>query len=593
MQRSDQPARQRPGPSKHRPGPSIATAASGIADSTISFNSVATGDSLRLGRFPVPPSEIPTPQPSPASTPTRSVFSVATRGPPARRNNFLNSVRSRVYSPAHIASRSAPTSPPATPSETHSFLSFQDIASTGTPRERYDATSPPPPSTSFSDYHHSFSSNVIPPTDSPLPSTANSNMIRTPHPSSSRQGPSSFDWHEGYSTILVDTFEDRMLSTSFITSLLASSTNIEEDDPPPTPEARMDAASMTSTITYPLIATVARTPDRTFATASVRTPVPPVPLVPLVPLRPALSRPSDETAVHAYSPAHKRLSGDSATLYSLSDYPQSSVIETASVLKLPSRRPTLLSCPPVNQRQTAKDDVTQISVSPTIIVNPVFPTQTEKIQDRASLRPPVPPFHTPRVKAQSIRTYRSGTSFVSSLISRVSLPPLPQVQGLTSWLRKPLPPLPLPRPPPAYNTAKTQLREAEVNMPLSDLVQRADAVESYLNKGILPHMSVDGKFVAGFSDRDLKPIRHTSTSMPTLLDPDLIPREKRRRRSRRKYLTVALCVLAFLSLAIGLPVGLVTRNHHPICSGNFTGASCDLGQCCLCLELAVLLIPQY
>ena len=70
-----------PGPSQHRQRASLGTSASGIADSTISFNTYATGitdGSLRLSQFPPPPVDLPI---TPISerfipSPARSTFTI-------------------------------------------------------------------------------------------------------------------------------------------------------------------------------------------------------------------------------------------------------------------------------------------------------------------------------------------------------------------------------------------------------------------------------------------------------------------------------------------------------------------------------------
>jgi hypothetical protein len=69
------------GPSHHRQRASLGTSASGIADSTISFNTYATGitdGSLCLSQFPPPPVDLPI---TPISdrffpSPTRSTFTI-------------------------------------------------------------------------------------------------------------------------------------------------------------------------------------------------------------------------------------------------------------------------------------------------------------------------------------------------------------------------------------------------------------------------------------------------------------------------------------------------------------------------------------
>jgi len=157
---------------RHRPARSLATNASGIADSTISYGTVDALHS-QLGHFPPPPSEVPTP-----TTPTFHTFFTP-------------------VTPLNLPQRDPH---PDAPSE-----SFRQL-----PSQRPPIHYPP--------------EEQIPPNAAP-PQLRRQPSFKTYATSETAGSLSPFDWHEGSSSIDVDPHDGRMLPTSFITSLISSSEN--------------------------------------------------------------------------------------------------------------------------------------------------------------------------------------------------------------------------------------------------------------------------------------------------------------------------------------------------------------------------------
>jgi hypothetical protein len=159
--------------SRHRAVHSITTNASGIADSTISYGTI---DALRsqLGHFPPPPSETPTP-----TTPTASGFSFPV-----------------PIAPLNLPQRNPH---PDVPSET----------SHGPQPQRHPLA-------------HYLTERPTP-ADGALRPLRRQPSFKTYATNGTVGSLSPFDWHEGSSSIDVDPHDDRMLPTSFITSLISSS----------------------------------------------------------------------------------------------------------------------------------------------------------------------------------------------------------------------------------------------------------------------------------------------------------------------------------------------------------------------------------
>ncbi|KAI5124635.1 hypothetical protein M0805_004244 [Coniferiporia weirii] len=209
---------------------SIGTNASGVADSTISYASDFT-----VSQFPVPPTEALTPTLSNLGTPTTPVFT-------ERRSPSIPD----YASPSRFAFGKAPTCPPPTgPLVLDTSLTQASRArvpeaaqkSTG-PRLVNRPAIPPvhsldlqvrqrgPPSTP-SPSTTSISTPVYPTVyrrDASHPPTSGRILQKRPETLYSLAGESSMlDWSDAASGISVNPSEERLLSTSFITSLLSQS----------------------------------------------------------------------------------------------------------------------------------------------------------------------------------------------------------------------------------------------------------------------------------------------------------------------------------------------------------------------------------
>lgn len=272
--------------------------------SGISFNTLVT---KQLPKFPKPPSEIP-PSPrcsefgTPQATPTRSHFN-ATPPITPRRKGFQNDFRL-----------------PATPQGSSSSVNIRQrsgnsdiasstscIASTVISWPELNAN-PSQPSTSIGESNvEGFpNANHLPPhlphpTKNTVPAIpAHETDLTEPHllskppshrppalnlahkgkschPSSTPSTVASpHDWHEGSSEIGVDTSEDQMVSSSFITELLASTQmSFEQSLLPYAHQHQYGSSGCLSDVTYP--------PSLPFDSTTKRTPT--LPSLQAIPLR--------------------------------------------------------------------------------------------------------------------------------------------------------------------------------------------------------------------------------------------------------------------------------------------------------------------
>ncbi|KAH8120389.1 hypothetical protein DFH11DRAFT_1685701 [Phellopilus nigrolimitatus] len=204
----------------HLSFPSLATNASGVADSTISHASDWTG----ISQFPAPPAEIPDPELISLSTP-RSASSFAERSAPSI-PDYTSPTRFTFGTPPAPGSPADPDFPTverAQDSRSASSMPTERRAIAPVVPSRVHTSKPdlplePPPSLqALSSARH------------PLPSTSRN----APPPSrislrASQKRPASTtlrscDAASGISGISVNPNEERLLSTSFITSLLSQS----------------------------------------------------------------------------------------------------------------------------------------------------------------------------------------------------------------------------------------------------------------------------------------------------------------------------------------------------------------------------------
>jgi hypothetical protein len=612
MQRADQ---SESASSTRPPRRSVDTHASGIAESAASFNSFVTDESLSLSRFPPPPTEIPTPRGSqagtPLATPTRSAFNVTvlSRGhfdsySPARSNFSVPSPTGSHFHSGTPTRSAFNASPPVTPRQDRFSTGSRSTQSLlGAPERnaspsssRGHALPAPTPSSPLS--RHIPDTDVLydepashPSTFSRVTSSPETNRVQRPLPTPPTSGnvASPYDWHEGSSNIVVDNVEDKLLSTSFITRLLASTDNFPE-----TASQRERVKSITSIITYPPSSPYPSSSDSPFRPAN---PLPPSPSFQTYSTRPL---PNAHGELGTPLPTLKRHSGDSETLYSHSDPPQASVIRTASTAKLGARGASVLGYAPATLRQVSRNSSAQASdsslVPPSIFSKGAggnLPSAVGLEEEKYNYEPPLASstvgadgrdYLLPRTRmsTQSVRTDRSAGTFVSSLFSRLSH--RHQVERVKNWFRvKPLPSVPQ-RARSPVSADEAHRRRAETSMPLPDLLHRAGALQDLLDRGIHPHLSVDGK---------ARPLSSASPGRSRDL-PNTPTTEIVARRKKVTLVAGLLIVLALAGIVVGLVVGLNNRESAPMCQGNLTGAACTLGQfiCPLHGSIPLILPPR-
>ena len=177
---------------------SLATNASALADSTISFGSEWSGAAVRISQFPAPPTEIP--------TPTLSTYS-GLRTP----TSPLPAIPSPTYSAR---------SPPSPRSPNESLAGSSTHSTIADVRRRFPFL-PLSPTRPLNLRKRSAEEPQLRPSISQLTiHPDNANLLGPRPPASPAATSSLYDWNDGSSGISISTAEERMLSTSFITSLL-------------------------------------------------------------------------------------------------------------------------------------------------------------------------------------------------------------------------------------------------------------------------------------------------------------------------------------------------------------------------------------
>jgi len=639
-----QPRHYDPSSSQPRTRNSVITSASGIADSTISFNTYATGiteGSLCLSQFPPPPMTIPssasptterflpspvqsnftvtaTPHAGPSSdqgqsSPSTSMFTVT--APPRAGPNELQGQPSpstsifTIAAPPHVNPTSGSASPivrpllsreKPLPSPAQSIFTITSPVSTGTAPSLRAAAAQLMPSS----LNHEITSD-----DSSSREPGKTERVLDSDPRVGRQSPNSirlegklspYDWHEGSSIISVDAAEERMLSTSFITELLSSSASIKSsvDQSPRAfhPPYQADVGSLVSEMSYPP------------ASSRHREPV----------AGPSRIFPSSHPSIFPGQVATSRTDGEDDATTLLSYEGQAYVVQpspgltrkvsvlgmapatlrhigsTASVPESlhPRSQATYGSTSPLNPHPSEMDKMRPADIQP--IGFPQLPTPERPVSlnfdKRSSLR------YLRRESAQSSRTMRSH---VTSLISVAGQRTVRAARATAEWMRiKPLPPLPT-IPNISIHQAQ-QHRRMESSVPLPRLADRADRLNVMLDAGRLPHDSFrSSRFV---SDKD-SPFgaRASSLRLPlgnrrrqsvnvrdsqsecsrSPLKPKSLFKRPVSRRAKIK-LFIGASVLALLAL-IGIVVGVTVgrkRARTSSCSANRTGNTCSLGELC-------------
>ncbi|KAF8273917.1 hypothetical protein EI94DRAFT_1769098 [Lactarius quietus] len=591
-------------PSQHRQRASLITSASGIADSTISFNTYATGitdGSLCLSQFPPPPVDLPI---TPISdrflpSPARSTFTISPPhfSPPSTERGHSSPARSTFT----VASRRSVG--PALPSPAQS--TFTTIAPapvalcgrmtsavhqpSGLTREVIDEGSPP--------VHNS---------DRPQHPGP---RMRSPSPTSlvGARKLSPYDWHEGSSIISVDPNEERMLSTSFITGLLSSaaSVNASSVSHVTRPPYQADTGSLVSEMFYP--------PPSRYRESGVGSSRFPPGSYPFAP-------PSEGPDSH--------FNGENDTIASYDGYsdvvqPGSALTRKVSVVGM--AQATLRHAPSATSVPESIHQRSQDTYSSTSPLNPHPPStfwtdgvRTSDVQDVqpliGTLRPLTPAtlltvstkLSTKRQRRVSTLSTRTVKSHVSSLISSAGQRSARAAHAMIEWMRiKPLPPVPTI---PDFSLYQEQEhRRLEGSVPLPLLVERADLLNAMLDSGRLPDDSTR-PFSKLASEKAAPPqvfasgLRVTSGGRRVQSTTFSSGRElenpygsakanskwffKRPINPNKIKLFVGIFVLALLAL-IGIIVGVTVgrkRTHSSSCPTNRTGNACNLDSTCVCVS---------
>ncbi|KAJ7597137.1 hypothetical protein C8J56DRAFT_851127 [Mycena floridula] len=454
----------------------------------------------------------------------------------------------------------------------------------------------------------------------PVPPTAPLVPQRKPGPSSSKlrnepraASPASlspYDWHDGASSIDVDAAEDRLLSTSFITSLLREN----GDSQTRRSSVASDAISGISEMTYP--------PTSRFDHSNDRPPtIPHPPLPQYKPLRGGRPRPAPPTS---FSPIPETsgqhdASDDSDTLYSNQDHYFPTLVRSASVqrraigLQGASVAPATLRSISGSSRdasvQAAREssvnelDTGQIAyhVQQSYPFSPALPStagsQLHFLRDKSSSNTSQP---------DARQSVHSTKSFAPSFVSKISSVhrSLGRIFGRQS--AKPLPPVPAI--PHISVAAEREHRRAEAAMPLPDLMARAGALNGMLEKGYHPHESLTSYYhgnvdlakseavSSGFEEYrdDDDWLRRPQPSGPlspsqTWVSPDTAlikgfpPQPKKPRNKKVIPLVIAFIIIALIAIGAGVGVTLRRKTQSvPNCAGEFTGAACNLNATCVC-----------
>ena len=522
---------------RHISAASLDTNASGIAESTIS---------LGLSRFPSPPSSIP-------STPQRSNFDT----PSPSRSSF-----------------NAPSVAPL-------------IKATKATKHEH----PSPSSTtviSRANAAHSMS-----------PSFLDAHIREQPHPSTSSLI-SSYDWHGGAS-VDVDATEDRLLPTSFITSLLQENKDLRKTN---RTSYASTALTYISEMTYPPLMNHSVSGNMISAQYSPGR-VPP-------PHRPQdlLSPPSSFPQNHNLSNTSNRISGDSETLHSTQGHP--SMVRTASISRTPVpgtfvvgiTPATLQNVSPSSQRTSTHDsDTLRMEKDNQRKLSTTYESGDDPLVNYKSFDPDYSPALPSTAEAQ--RRFLRDSSRLdrntrNSMHSNKSAAPsfFPRISGISSirrvfaWRKvKPLPPVPIiPNIPISVEDAH---RKEEESTPLPDLVNRAGVLRDLLDRDQHPHYSpvsqpeFPGRSAphdgyehqprnSAFLDypRPASPRALPSIDQP-IISTNLVPR-----KIKRLCVVISIFIIAALA-AVGAGVGATVGKNKQgkfDCPANFTGTSCNLGK---------------
>ena len=587
--------------SRHRAHPSLITSASGVADSTISFNTYATGiseGSLCLSQFPPPPMMIP-------SSPTVERFL-----PSPARSTFTIIPPPRIY-PGMDQGQPSPswsTYTAAPPAQLHyANRSASPNVRTGPVMDR-DLPSPALSSFTITSPLSACTAPLLPATDDCSSSRGYGKSERplNPDPRAGSQSPTSlvmagklspYDWHEGSSIISVDPAEERMLSTSLITELLSSNTPDKSPSPGNAshhlPPSQVDVGNLKSEMPYPPFYMRHNEP----ATGSGRF----LGEGPDPRENDTIGSCSYEEHANMVQSTHDRTRKVSAvgmapaTLRHIAS--ETSIAESLN----PRSQATYGSTAPLNPHvpsafPSAMNKIQTTAFQPSIGTPQGWihdrPLSTDFTSSRPSLKP------QRRTSAHSSRTVRSH---VSSLISAVGQRTARAARTTMGWLHvKPLPPIPTIPHTSLYQ--EQEHRRMEGAVPLPQLADRADRLAAMLDSGRFPHNSFIGQSSGFSSDKEapasgqIRQRAHSDKSQPQGLHRPWRFKSLLKRpisHSGKIKLFAGASLLALLIL-IGIVVGVEVSHghtHSPSCSANRTGNTCSLGELCATLASRMICLP--
>jgi hypothetical protein len=528
----------------HRPRDSYDSA---VAESTISFNTLATGlsgitgETVRLSQFPPPP-----------ETPMTAVFG------------------STISS--SVGTRPTLSAPGASSFARHPPLSPLRAAYARTPSPRSAHGSPIP---------------------SPLPSPAPA-VHRNSPPASARHFLPT-DWHDGSSSIDVQPFEAKMLSTNAITELLSSS------------ESTMSAGSeLTSSYVSkrkPGYGSVSQFSEMTYPPPSYRAPT--TARSQLDHIHDVVVHAADETYLQPPSGG-----GDNDTIASFDGNAQivryAGVSRKVSVVGMAQARAQPFPSPESVGVPSLRDSMTTFNSQHPLQRTLSIPRTAEELEGtpvnhaRPSMRP---------VRARGTSTYsnKSMKSQVSGLIYAAGEGAARIARSTAEWFRvKPLPPVPI-------RTDMTiaqeqQHKRDDYAQSLPALAARAQRLEALVAQGRLPANSVySGEMLGGEGyekleyhkgDARASALRYYgggrkrtsvggSGAFALAAGEDGVPGSPSKSRrppfklpvTRKGKVRLAIFAgVAAVIIIVAIVVGVVVGRHHGVnCSGNKTGAACTLG----------------
>lgn len=524
---------------------SFDTTTSGIADSTISY-----GESLKLSElFPQPPHSTPsTPTSEFRGTPTNTFFPPTRPLVPLRKGNV------------QAFSGSNPTS-----------------HSTASPKSQVIISRP-------------SASPRNPSRDASLPFQ--------------RHLPAPYEWHEAASSIDVDPTEDRLLPTSFITSLLQESKDRRQAQRVLDGSDAISTTSGISGLTFsPPPAPSNSSKGRSSGSRFSRHLVPPRPHGARMLPRPFSSIPghisSDSESPHSsreHQPAIIRTASVSRNIHIPGTSVAAATLKTVRVSRTsqPINDESALGHEISDEFEELNPNETYEMLHPSACYSPAVPstagTQATFIRDSAKTT------RAARVR-NSVSSIITTDMSVRSKTSNISLQPL------FRWGRvKPLPPIPLIANMPI--AAEREHRKQDEQTSLPELVTRASTLHGLLEKGYHPHHSMNSRLAYTKShplvsdDWDVSAKSTTTTDCHNKLDSPPLDQNGRSclpwlansldrhalmdPMKRNKRTLFIILVFLLIVIVVGAAVGAASHHNKAVqsqrtCPSNFTGVDCNLG----------------